>query len=111
MNLEILLTPPLAFLIYLGAAGALIWIGRRLAGDRPITGKRSAATLQTSTYAGGEAQDHSSALLGYRSAFVIALFFAVLHVGILMLGSGGVSTAGVIYLIGLMVTLLALVLG
>ncbi|MCK6578347.1 MAG: hypothetical protein L6Q98_09615 [Anaerolineae bacterium] len=102
-----LLTPPLAFLIYLGLAAGIAWVGRRLSdGKHPPT-----TLMQSSTYASGEPAESGGALPNYRSAFTIALFFAVLHVGILMLGSGGASAAAVVYLIGLTVTLLALVIG
>ena len=48
---------------------------------------------------------------GYRPFFVVALFFAVLHLGALMLGSGSASPAMLVYLLGLMLALLALILG
>ena len=42
---------------------------------------------------------------------LIALFFAILHLGVLMLGSGGLTWMAVVYLAGLILALLALVLG
>jgi hypothetical protein len=52
---------------------------------------------------------------GYRPFFVVALFFAVLHLGVLVLAVGGISsaTAGgtAVFLVGLMLALLALILG
>jgi len=39
------------------------------------------------------------------------LFFAVLHLGALVLGSGLSSPAMLVYLLGLMLALLALILG
>ncbi|MCB8987896.1 MAG: hypothetical protein H6661_09140, partial [Ardenticatenaceae bacterium] len=50
-------------------------------------------------------------LPGYRPFFVIALFFAVLHLGVLMLGSSIPSPISVLYLAGLILALIALVLG
>ncbi len=48
---------------------------------------------------------------GYRPFFVVALFFAVLHLGVLVLATGISSPVMRIYLLGLMLALLALILG
>ena len=48
---------------------------------------------------------------GYRQFFVIALFFAVLHLGVIMVGSSDLSSVTVIYLLGLILALIALILG
>jgi hypothetical protein len=48
---------------------------------------------------------------GYRPFFIIALFFAVLHLGVLMLGSSGLAPFALLYLVGLLLALLALILG
>jgi hypothetical protein len=42
---------------------------------------------------------------------VAALFFAVLHLGVLMLGTSGLAPVSLVYLGGLMLALLALILG
>ena len=67
--------------------------------------------LKTSTYASGEEHDTTSAAPGYRPFFVAALFFAVLHLGVLMLGTSGLAPVSLVYLGGLMLALLALILG
>jgi NADH:ubiquinone oxidoreductase subunit 3 (subunit A) len=67
--------------------------------------------FKSATYASGEKNDPTPAAYGYRKFFVIALFFAVLHLGVLMLGSSGLSPAAVPYLLGLMLVLIALILG
>jgi hypothetical protein len=51
------------------------------------------------------------AVPGYQPFFVIALFFAVLHLGVLVLGSGQPSAMMGIYLIGLILILIGLILG
>ena len=55
------------------------------------------------------------AVPGYRPFFVVALFFAILHLGVLVLATGGLTavTSGgaVVFLVGLMLALLALVGG
>ncbi len=105
MTLQILLTPPIAFLIYLVLVGILSGVGRVLAGpgtENPI---------KSSTYASGEVAPTRAAAPGYRPFFVIALFFAVLHLGVLILATGTFTPITVVYLIGLMLALLALILG
>jgi NADH:ubiquinone oxidoreductase subunit 3 (subunit A) len=102
---KILLTPPIAFLLYLLLVGLLYVLGRLLAGPAKIN------PIKSSTYSSGEAPPAQLAAPGYRPFFVAALFFAILHLGVLMLGSGGQSTVTIIYLVGLMLALLALILG
>jgi len=103
--MDILLAPLLAFLIYLAFAGLLNRIGRLLAGSpHPTPGK-------SSVYACGEAPPARSAAPGYRPFFVIALFFAVLHLGVLVMSSGGLSPIVSVYLVGLLLVLATLLLG
>lgn len=103
--MDTLLAPPVAFGVYLLLVGVLVAIGRCLAGPGEPT------PLKRGRYASGEAHDTRPAAPGYGPFFVIALFFAVLHLGVLLLGSGGVSAIGMVYLAGLMLALAALVLG
>jgi NADH:ubiquinone oxidoreductase subunit 3 (subunit A) len=102
---EIILTPPVAFLLYAVLVGVLAGLGRVLAGPPHPT------LLKSSTYASGEAPPTRAAAPGYRPFFVIALFFAVLHLGVLMLGSSSLKPISVLYLVGLMLALVALILG
>lgn len=102
---EVLLVPPIAFGLYLLLAGVLSRIGRGLAEpERPNA-------LKSSTYSSGEAPPHGTAVPGYRSFFVVALFFAILHLGVLMLGSMELTPVALLYLVGLLFALLALILG
>ena len=78
------LTPPLALLAYIGLVALLFAFGRLLA---PV-GRPSAA--QSSLYAGGEVAATTKAAPGYRR-FIVALFFAVLHLGALVLATAGLS--------------------
>jgi NADH:ubiquinone oxidoreductase subunit 3 (subunit A) len=104
--MKFLLFPPIAFLVYLVLVGLLSIFGKAL------TGKRGAVSaLKSSTYSSGEAPPTRLAAPGYRPFFVVALFFAVLHLGVLVLSSGQPSPVMIIYLIGLLVALLALILG
>lgn len=103
---KILLAPPVAFLVYLLLVGILSGIGRAMAGTH-----HPSSVYKTSAYASGEAPRASSGAPGYRPFFLVALFFTVLHLGVLVLGSGGLSPVAGIYLLGLMAALTALILG
>ncbi len=105
MNLDILLAPPFAFVIYLVLAAILT------GGAKALAVPAQANPMKTSTYASGEAGPARMAAPGYRPFFIVALFFAILHLGILMLGSGDLSPVSGIFLAGLMLALIALILG
>jgi NADH:ubiquinone oxidoreductase subunit 3 (subunit A) len=100
-----LLVPPIALLLNLALVALLALLGRVLAGPG------SPSAEKTSTYSSGEAAPTSMAAPGYKPFFVTALFFAILHLGVLMLGSSSLSPIAGIYLAGLLLTLLALILG
>ena len=102
---NILLTPPIAFLIYLVLVGLLTGFGRALAGTPHMN------PTKESTYSSGEAPPTNLAAPGYRPFFVVALFFAILHLGALMLGTNNFSPMALVYLVGLMLALLALIIG
>ena len=99
------LAPPIAFLVYLALAGALVALGRLLAGVR------RAPMAKSSTYAGGEAPPLAAAAPGYGSSFVMALLFAVLHLGTLVLATGPLSPGAALFLAGLALGLVVLVIG
>lgn len=101
----ILLAPPLAFLIYIGLVAILNRAGRRLAGPGTTN------ALKVSTYAGGEAPPSTEGIPGYRPFFVVALFFAMLHLGVLILATSGLTPLAGVYLVGMILVLVALILG
>ena len=103
--MQILFTPLIAFLIFLVLAILITVLGRTLAGPSKYS------KIKSSTYSSGELPPTMLAAPGYRPFFVVALFFAVLHLGVLVLGSGVASPVMQIYLLGLMLALLALILG
>jgi len=103
--MSILLSPPLAILIYIPLVLLITLLGRALAGPS------EANAMKSSLYGSGEAASTRLAAPGYRPFFLIALFFAVLHLGVLVLGSGGLTVITGIYLLGLIFALLALILG
>jgi NADH:ubiquinone oxidoreductase subunit 3 (subunit A) len=100
-----LLTPPIAFLIYIPLVLILVWIGRQLAGPE----NRDVA--KSSGYAAGEKASTIAAAPGYRPFFLVAFFFALLHLGMLVLGIGNLSWQHGIYIVGLVLALVALILG
>ncbi len=103
--MQVILTPPLAFILYFVLVAILFGAGRVLAGRGKPSEEKS------SIYASGEASPLTRSLPGYRGFFIIALFFAVLHLGVLMLGSSTVSPIAVVYLVGLMLALVVLIIG
>jgi NADH:ubiquinone oxidoreductase subunit 3 (subunit A) len=104
--METILFPPIAFVIYLVLVGVLSGMGRMMAvpAQRDNEAKRGA-------YASGERGTTHRAAPGYRQFFVVALFFAVLHLGVLMVGSGALTLVTGAYLAGLILALTALILG
>jgi NADH:ubiquinone oxidoreductase subunit 3 (subunit A) len=104
-NLNVLLSPPLAFLIYLPLVYALYLVGRGLAG------KGNPSSSKSSVYGSGEAAPTTLAAPGYRPFFLVAFFFAVLHLGMLIIGTGSFTISMIPYLIGLILALIALILG
>lgn len=105
MDKNFLLSPVVALLVYMGLVALLSGLGRILAGpEKP-------SELKSSIYSGGEVPPIRGGAPGYRPFFTIALFFAILHLGVLMLGSGGLTLMSGMYLVGLFMALVALVLG
>ncbi len=106
-------TPPIALLAYIGLVALLFLFGRLMA---PAGQHKAAEVL----YAGGEEAATTKAAPGYRRFFIVALFFAVLHLGALVLATAGLiggavvgagfGTALLIYLGGLALVLVILLL-
>ena len=100
-----LLIPPIAFLVYVVLVAVVAGIGRSLAGPS------HASAMKSSTYSSGESNPVGKAAPGYRPFFLIALFFAVVHLATLVLSVGRLPAPAVVYLGGLLVALVALILG
>ena len=103
--MQFLLTPPIALLVYIPLVLMIVWIGRQLAGP----GKPSAE--KSSIYGAGEEAPTIAAAPGYKPFFLVALFFAILHLGMLVLGTGNLQGPQAIYIVGLALALIALILG
>jgi len=104
-NFNILLSPPLAFLIYLPLVYAIYLVGRGLAG------KGNPSSSKSSVYGSGEAAPTTLAAPGYRPFFLVAFFFAVLHLGMLIIGTGSFTVQLIPYLVGLILALIAVIMG
>lgn len=100
-----LLSPVVVFLIYLAIVSMTFGLGRW------FSPRGTQSKLKSATYASGEENDPRPAAPGYRQFFVIALFFAILHLGVLMVGSSDLSPVAGLYLLGLILALIALILG
>lgn len=100
----ILLMPPLAFVIYLLAAGALLWLGKAIAGVH------QPSPLKRSLYASGNPTPAESTPSYGTGGFMIALFFAALHLGALFLVTSDLAPAAAVYIGGLALTLIVLLL-
>jgi len=98
-------SPPVAFAVYLALAAILLAI----AGAAAARGK--ASDLKTAVYGSGEAARSSAASPGYRPFFMTAFFFAMLHLGVVIVGSGGLTIMTGAYIAGLILSLVALALG
>jgi NADH:ubiquinone oxidoreductase subunit 3 (subunit A) len=103
--MNILLSPPLAFLIYIPFILVVVWFGRQLAGPSKSDPSKN------SLYSSGEEAPLFTAAPGYKPFFLVALFFAILHLGMLAMGLADSSPISIAYLVGLAVALVALILG
>ena len=101
-----LLSPPVAFLLFLGAAFLLYGLGARMAPKLTKAGGKLA------TYACGENLPGVKIQFGYRLFFFIALFFTMMHVAALVIAtapSGKIIFFAIFYLIMIFLSIMALV--
>ena len=103
--MNILLSPPVAFLVYIPLVLVIVWLGKRLAGPEKSSPEKS------SVYGSGEEAPTQHAAPGYTPFFLLAFFFAILHLGMLVLGSSQSTAISWVYILGLAAVLVALILG
>ena len=103
--MELILTPPFAFLIYVPLVVVIILVGQKMAGPSKSDPAKS------SVYGSGEEAETHSAAPGYAPFFLVAFFFAILHLGMLVLGSGTLLNIQPFYVVGMLMALVALILG
>jgi NADH:ubiquinone oxidoreductase subunit 3 (subunit A) len=87
MNLSVLLSPPVAFLICLLFSAAIYGIGCLVEEKgTPVAGKYE-------PYACGEEYKAEKTAFGYRQFYVAAIFFTIMHVAVLTIATvpGGAS--------------------
>ncbi len=97
----ILLTPPVAFIIYLGLSALISLFSKRLA----ATGKDSPG--KNKSYACGEDLLVNRAQPDYSQFFQFAFFFTIMHVVVLVVAT---DPAGISLMSGLYLTVTVLVL-
>ena len=105
-GIGVLLSPPVAFFVFLAAAGGLYALGRKMAPKPTKTGGK------LTTYACGENIPGVKVQFGYRLFFFIALFFTMMHVAVLVIATvppGKIVFFAVFYLIMIFLSVMALV--
>ena len=105
-GIDFLLSPPVAFVLFLGVAGLLFLLGRRMA---PRLNK---AGGKLTSYACGEDIPGTKIQFGYRLFFFVALFFTIMHVAALVIAtvpSGKIVLFAVLYLAVIFLSIMALI--
>jgi len=103
---NVLLSPPVAFLIFLGFAGLVYAFGKALGPKLTKVGGKLA------TYACGEDIPGVKVQFGYRLFFFVALFFTIMHVAALVIATvpaGRIALFALFYLVIIFLSVLALV--
>lgn len=103
--MPILFHPAFAFVVYLALGGVVLGVGGWLAQ------RHAPFVAPASTYASGEAAPTSVSVPGYQPYFRGALFFALVHLGALVLATSQFQPLALVYLAGLMVVLGVLLMG
>jgi NADH:ubiquinone oxidoreductase subunit 3 (subunit A) len=104
--LKILLSPPIAFVIFFGVGLLIYWLGRAMAPKTNMTHEKG------TPYACGEDAPMPQAQMSYKLFFSLAIFFTVMHVAALVvttLPSGPIAALGIVYLVIIMLSVFALV--
>jgi len=105
-GIEFLISPPVAFVLFLALAWLVYLVGKRMAP------KLNRAGGKLTTYACGEDIPGAKVQFGYRLFFFIALFFTIMHVAALMIATvpaGKIVWFAVLYLAVIFLAIMALV--
>jgi NADH-quinone oxidoreductase subunit A len=105
-GIGILLSPPVAFLVFLAVAFGLYALGRGMAP------KLTKAGGKLTTYACGEDIPGVKVQFGYRLFFFVALFFTMMHVAALVIATvpgGKIVFFALFYLVMIFLSIMALV--
>ena len=106
IGFNVLLSPPVAFLIFLGFAGLVYALGKAMGPKLNNVGGKLA------TYACGEDIPGTKIQFGYRLFFFVALFFTIMHVAALVIATapaGKLALFALLYLAVVFLSILALV--
>ena len=104
--IDILISPPVGFLVFLGIGFLIYLVGGRMAPKLKREGGKLA------TYACGEDMPGVKLQFGYRLFFFSALFFTMMHVAALVIATipgGKIVFFGIIYLVMISLSIAALI--
>ena len=105
-GIDILISPPVAFVLFLIVAVLLFRLGRRMAPKANNVGGK------LTSYACGEDMPGQKIQFGYRLFFFVALFFTIMHVAALVIATvpaGKIVLFAVLYLAVIFLSIMALV--
>jgi NADH-quinone oxidoreductase subunit A len=105
-GIEFLISPPVAFVLFLAVAFLVYLVGKRMAPKMTRTGGK------LTSYACGEDIPGTKVQFGYRLFFFIALFFTIMHVATLIIATvpaGKIVWFAVLYLAVIFLSIMALV--
>ena len=105
-GIEFLISPPVAFVLFLAVAILVYLLGKRMAPKMTRTGGK------LTSYACGEDIPGTKVQFGYRLFFFIALFFTIMHVATLIIATvpaGKIVWFAVLYLAVIFLSIMALV--
>lgn len=105
-GIDFLISPPVAFVLYLLVVFLIYLLGKRMAPKLNKVGGK------LTTYACGEDIPGAKVQFGYRLFFFIALFFTIMHVAALMIAtvpSGKIVLFAMLYLAVIFLSIMALV--
>ena len=105
-GIEFLISPPVAFVLFLAVAWLVYLVGKRMAPKMTRIGGK------LTSYACGEDIPGTKVQFGYRLFFFIALFFTIMHVATLIIATvpaGKIVWFAVFYLAVIFLSIMALV--
>ena len=101
MGFLILLSPPIAFLLFMLVGYGLYALGDRMAGVPVPDADPQNDVMKTEAYACGNEYEAQRFQFGYEKFFISALFFTVMHVAIMTIAtvpSGTGAYKAILYL-------------
>jgi NADH:ubiquinone oxidoreductase subunit 3 (subunit A) len=87
MDFLILLSPPIAFLLFMLVGYGLYALGNRMAGVPVPDADANNDVMKSEPYACGQEYQAQRFQFGYQKFFIAALFFTVMHVAIMTIAT------------------------